>query len=96
MPLELGLGHSLEYAIYWCPLDFVAKLLLEGANPNYGDHAGVPALIGALSTQRSDRAQGRGHYESVLEMAEAAGLEDACELLREATDPTPAKQRRGR
>lgn len=55
MPFELGLGHPLEYAIYWSPLEFVAKLLLEGANPNYEEHAGFPALIAALSTKRPDR-----------------------------------------
>jgi len=57
MPFELGLGHPLEYAIYWSPLDFISKLLIEGANPNYEEHAGFPSLIAALSTERKDRPQ---------------------------------------
>ena len=32
------------------------RTLLElGADPNYGDHAGFPALIAALSSDRADR-----------------------------------------
>ncbi len=52
---ELGLGYPLEYAIYWSPLPFVRILLEYGADPNYDDGAGFPALIAALSTTRPDR-----------------------------------------
>jgi hypothetical protein len=55
MPFELGLGHPLEYAIYWSPIAFVSALLDAGSNPNYTDHAGFPSIIAALSTERADR-----------------------------------------
>jgi hypothetical protein len=55
MPFELGLGHPLEYAIYWSPFAFVSALLDAGSNPNYDDHAGFPAIIAALSTERADK-----------------------------------------
>ncbi|WP_246506093.1 ankyrin repeat domain-containing protein [Mesorhizobium silamurunense] len=55
MPFELGLGHPLEYAIYWSPAAFIATLLDAGSNPNYEDHAGFPSIIAALSTERPDR-----------------------------------------
>ncbi|RWG57066.1 MAG: ankyrin repeat domain-containing protein [Mesorhizobium sp.] len=57
MPFELGLGHPLEYAIYWSPTGFIATLLDAGSNPNYEDPAGFPSIIAALSTERSDRLQ---------------------------------------
>jgi len=51
-----GMGENvLEYAIYHSPLAFIRKLLDLGANPNYGDHAGFPSLIAALSADRPDR-----------------------------------------
>jgi len=51
-----GVGEIiLEYAIYWSPLPFIRTLLELGANPNYGDHAGFPSLIAALSTERKDK-----------------------------------------
>ena len=55
MPFELGLGHPLEYAIYWSPLAFISALVEAGSNPNYADHAGFPSIIAALSTERPDR-----------------------------------------
>ncbi|AZO08269.1 MULTISPECIES: ankyrin repeat domain-containing protein [unclassified Mesorhizobium] len=55
MPFELGLGHPLEYAVYWSPLAFIATLLDAGSNPNYEDHAGFPSIIAALSTERPDK-----------------------------------------
>jgi ankyrin repeat protein len=55
MPFELGLGHPLEYAIYWSPLAFIAELIDAGANPNYQDDAGFPSIIAALSTSRGHR-----------------------------------------
>ncbi|RWM26934.1 ankyrin repeat domain-containing protein [Mesorhizobium sp.] len=57
MPFELGLGHPLEYAIYWSPTAFIATLLNAGSNPNYEDHAGFPSLIAALSTKRPDKLE---------------------------------------
>jgi ankyrin repeat protein len=47
----------LEYAIYWSPLAFIRTLLDLGANPNYEGHAGFPALMAALSSQRADKAE---------------------------------------
>lgn len=56
LPVELGLGDvPLEYAIYWSPLGFIADLIGLGAAVNYGDPAGFPCLIAALSTDRADR-----------------------------------------
>jgi len=57
MPFELGLGHPLEYAIYWSPVGFISTLLGAGSDPNYGDHGGFPAIIAALSTDRADRLE---------------------------------------
>ena len=45
----------LEYAIYWSPLGFIRTLLDLGADPNYEDPAGFPALIAAVSTDRPDK-----------------------------------------
>jgi ankyrin repeat protein len=55
----VGAGEIiLEYAIYHSPLSFIRTLLELGADPNYGDHAGFPSLIAALScTDRPDRYQ---------------------------------------
>ena len=51
-----GVGENiLEYAIYWSPKGFVRALLELGAEPNYGDHAGFPALLAALAANRSDK-----------------------------------------
>jgi ankyrin repeat protein len=52
----MGVGEIvLEHAIYHSPLRFVRALLELGADPNYGDHAGFPSLIAALSSVRKDR-----------------------------------------
>jgi ankyrin repeat protein len=54
----VGAGEIiLEYAIYHSPLPFVRTLLEQGADPNYQDPAGFPALIAALSSARADRYQ---------------------------------------
>jgi len=55
MPFELGLGHPLEYAIYWSPLRFIEELVGAGSDPNFEDDAGFPALHAVLSTSRDDR-----------------------------------------
>ena len=57
MPFEFGLGHPLEYAIYWSPVGFISTLLDAGSDPNYGDHGGFPSIIAALSTDRADRLE---------------------------------------
>ena len=57
MPFELGLGHPLEYAIYWSPAAFIEKLINAGSNPNYGNDAGFPSIIAALSTNRRDKLE---------------------------------------
>ena len=64
MPHEFGLGHPLEYAIYWSPLGFIEDLIALGSNVNYGDHAGFPSLIATLSTDR----HGRGDRLDVLRL----------------------------
>ncbi|WP_409757114.1 ankyrin repeat domain-containing protein [Aestuariivirga sp.] len=55
MPHELGLGHPLEYAIYWSPVSFIEALISLGSSPNYVDDAGFPSLLATLSTTRVDR-----------------------------------------
>jgi ankyrin repeat protein len=55
MPFELGLGHPLEYAIYWSPLSFIGELIDAGSSVNYPDDTGFPSLIAALSANRTDR-----------------------------------------
>ena len=51
-----GVGEIiLEYAIHHSPLAFIRTLLELGTDPNYRDHAGFPALIAALCTDRTDR-----------------------------------------
>jgi uncharacterized protein len=55
MPFEFGLGHPLEYAIYWSPLRFIEELIAAGSNVNYPDDAGFPSLIATLSTDRADK-----------------------------------------
>ena len=52
-----GFGHLLEYGIYHSSLRFIHKLLAAGADPNYGDHAGFPSIIAALSSGRGDREE---------------------------------------
>ena len=53
-----GVGEIiLEYAIYHSPLACIRTLLEQGADPNYQDHAGFPALIAALSSDRPERYQ---------------------------------------
>ena len=74
MPAEFGLGHPLEYAIYWSPLGFIETLIALGSNVNYEDQAGFPALIAALSTDR----RGRGDRLKVLKL-----------LLRHGAQMTP-------
>ncbi len=57
VPYSDAFGHCLEYAIYHSPLSLIRRLLELGADPNYPDHAGFPALIAVLSTVRPDRNQ---------------------------------------
>jgi ankyrin repeat protein len=64
MPFELGLGHPLEYAIYWSPLGFIEALIAAGSSVNYDDGSGFPALIAALSTDR----HGRGDRLEVVKL----------------------------
>ena len=53
-----GLGEIiLEYAIYHSPIPFIETLLQMGADPEYGEHAGYPSLIAALSSARRDRLE---------------------------------------
>ena len=55
-PLELAVGdHPLEYAIYWSPLAFIARLIGIGADSNYLPNAGFPSLFAALSSDRPDK-----------------------------------------
>jgi ankyrin repeat protein len=68
-----GMGEViLEYAIYHSPLAFIRELLELGADPNYGDHAGFPSLIAALSAaERPDK------YE-ILELLLSVHLPRSC------------------
>jgi ankyrin repeat protein len=100
----LGMGEViLEYAIYHSPFSFIRILLDLGADPNYGDHAGFPSLIAALSTDREDKLdivellllcgadiQQYGHNGyTPLHWAAAADDVRAIELLiKSGADPT--------
>ena len=65
-----GVGEIiLEYAIYHSPLAFIRRLLALGADPNYGDHAGFPSLIAALS------CGGRKDMYEILELLLANGAD---------------------
>ena len=70
----------LEYAIYHSPLAFIRTLLELGADPNYGDHAGFPSLIAALTCADRDDM-----YE-ILELLLAHGADIQ---QRGANDYTP-------
>jgi ankyrin repeat protein len=65
---SLAIGNFLEYAIYHSPLPFIRTLLELGADPNYGDHAGFPSIIAALSSQRPEKYQ-------IVEMMLTAGAD---------------------
>lgn len=93
----LGVGEIiLEYAIYHSPLSFIRELLELGADPNYGDHAGFPSLIAALSSaDRPDMYEilelllsfgadvGQRGHNDYTPLHYAAGMQDirAMELL---------------
>ena len=55
VPYSDAFGDCLEYAIYHSPLSLIQQLLELGADPNYPDHAGFPALIAVLTTARPDK-----------------------------------------
>jgi uncharacterized protein len=57
MPFEFGLGHPLEYAVYWSPVEFIERLIAAGSNPNFVADDGFPSLIAALSTSRKDKLE---------------------------------------
>jgi ankyrin repeat protein len=65
---SLAIGNFLEYAIYHSPLPFIRTLLELGADPNYGDHAGFPSIIAALSSQRPEKHE-------IVEMMLSAGAD---------------------
>jgi ankyrin repeat protein len=73
----LTIGHCLAYAIYHSPLPFIRQLLERGADPNYGNHAGFPSLIAALTCLRS--VPGSPARPDALEILEA--------LLEAGADP---------
>jgi ankyrin repeat protein len=99
-----GMGRIiLEYAIYWSPVRFIRALLDLGADPNYGDPAGFPSLIAALSTERADKHEilrlllshgadvGQRGVNDFTPLHYAAGLDDpkAIAILLEAgADPS--------
>ncbi len=56
MPMALALGEwPLQYAIAWSPLDFIARLIECGADPNFAASDGFPSLIAALDRALPDR-----------------------------------------
>jgi len=72
----LAIGHCLEYAIYHSPLSFIRLLLDRGADPNYGNHAGFPSLIAALTCRRSTPGRpARDDAIEILELLLAAGAD---------------------
>jgi len=65
-PMPLAVGNCLEYAIYHSPLAFIRTLLEIGADPDFDDNSGFPALIAALSSGRV--APGATARRDVLEI----------------------------
>lgn len=65
-PMPLAIGPCLEYAIYHSPLAFIRTLLEIGADPNFDDNSGFPALIAALSAGRVE--PGAAARQDVLEI----------------------------
>lgn len=61
----------LEYAIYDGPVSLVRALLELGADPNYGDHAGFPALFAAI-----DRTAPGRHEVLALLLAAGANVHE--------------------
>lgn len=56
LPGELDMGlWPLAYAISASPPAFVSALLEAGADVNFADHDGFPALMAALASDREDR-----------------------------------------
>jgi len=56
-PHDLGIDTLLEYAIYWSPVSFIRELIALGADVDYEDASGFPALIAAISTERADKLE---------------------------------------
>jgi len=83
-------AQCLEYAIYHSPFRFIKDLVEMGADLNYGDHAGFPSLIAALSSDRPDK------YEVVEFLIEAGadveqrGINDYTPLHYAAARNDPA------
>ena len=74
-----GVGEIiLEYAIYHSPLAFIRRLLELGADANYEDSAGFPALIAALSSGRRDICE-------ILELLLAQGADIQQRGVNDAT-----------
>jgi uncharacterized protein len=68
-PPHDAIGCSvLQYAIYHSPVAFIRRLLDIGADPNYDDGDGFPALIAAITS-------GRGDYREIIEALLAAGVD---------------------
>jgi uncharacterized protein len=103
MPFEFGLGHPLEYAIYWSPFRFIEELIDAGSNVNYPDDSGFPSLIAALSTNRADKLdilsvlirhgadlhrRGINHWTPLHYAVSRRDLEAIRLLLASGADPT--------
>jgi len=69
-------AHCLEYAIYHSPRQFVKVLVEEGADPDYGGHAGFPSIIAALSVDREDRYELIEFFISAGADIEQRGIND--------------------
>ncbi|MCF8466532.1 MAG: ankyrin repeat domain-containing protein [Sneathiella sp.] len=55
-PFELGCaGAPLDYAFCWSPTSMIYELLALGADVNYSENDGFPALFTLLSTDRADK-----------------------------------------
>lgn len=72
----------LEYALYHSPLAFIRTLLDLGADPNYGDHAGFPSLIAALTCANPNARTRIDDCTTPLEEAETHGLTEVAAAMR--------------
>ena len=71
----MAVGNLLAYAIYHGPLRFIRELIEAGANVNYDEHDGFPALIAALSAEAHPGYPGRGDRLEVLQLLLASGAD---------------------
>jgi ankyrin repeat protein len=75
VPALKGIGNLLAYAIYHGPFGIIRQLLDAGADVNYDEHDGFPALITALSARPCPGYPGRSDRYEVVELLLNRGVD---------------------